>query len=61
MLTDPKPVGESDAICVQYVQTVEKPNCWVKTILGSIKSLYWHNNVKLSCRDLPKGILWFIL
>ena len=32
MSVDPKPVGEGDAICVQSVQTEEKPNYWVKTI-----------------------------
>ena len=30
VLTDPKPVGEGDAMCVQCVQTVEKPDYLVK-------------------------------
>ena len=41
-LTGPKPAGEDDAIHVQCVQTVEKPNYWVKTIWGWVKYLYWH-------------------
>ena len=40
--TDPKPVGEGDAICVQHVQTEEKPYYWVKTIWEWVKSLYKH-------------------
>ena len=30
--TDPKPVAEGDAICVQHVLTEVKPNYWVKTV-----------------------------
>ena len=30
VLTDPKPVGEGDAICVQHIQTEEKLNYWTK-------------------------------
>ena len=40
--TDPEPIGEGDAICIQYVQTGFKPNYWVKTIWGWVKALYWH-------------------
>ena len=32
VLTDPKPVGKGDAICVQHIQTEEKPNYWTKTV-----------------------------
>ena len=39
--TDPKPVGEGDAISVQCVETDEKLNYWVKTVWGWVKSLYW--------------------
>ena len=42
MLTDPKPVGEGDAIQVQHIQMEEKPNYWTKTVWGWIKSLYKH-------------------
>ena len=39
---DPEPMDKGDAIYVQCVQTAEKPHYWVKTILGWVKSLYWH-------------------
>ena len=40
VLTDPKPMAEGDVICVQHVQTEEKPNYWIKTVWGWVKSLY---------------------
>ena len=40
--TDPKPVAEGDAICLQHKQTKEKPNYWTKTVWGWVKSLYEH-------------------
>ena len=32
VLTDPKPAGEGDAICMQNIQTEENPHCWTTTI-----------------------------
>ena len=40
--TDPKPMGEGDAIHVQHIQMEEKLNYWTKTVWGWIKSLYKH-------------------
>ena len=39
VLTDPKPVGEGDAVSVQHIQTEEKPNYWTKTVWGWVKSI----------------------
>ena len=38
--TDPKPVGEGDAIYVQHIQTKEKPNYWTQTVWEWVKALY---------------------
>ena len=40
VLKNPKSVGEDDAICVQHIQTKEKPNYWAQTIWGWVKALY---------------------
>ena len=42
VLTDPKHLGEGDAISVQHIQMEEKHNYWTKTVRGWIKSLYKH-------------------
>ena len=40
VLTDPKLVGEGDVICVQHIQTEEKPNYWTQIVWGWVKALY---------------------
>ena len=39
---DPEPEGEGDIVCVQHVQTGYKPNYFVKTVWGWVKSLNGH-------------------
>ena len=58
--TDPEPMDEGDAICVQCVQTNYKPNYWVKTIWDGWNLYIATNNVKLLHRDLPMSVLWSI-
>ena len=45
--TDLKSVDEGDSICMQCIQTEEKPKYWVKTIWGWVKSLYKHQQCKI--------------
>ena len=58
--TDPKPVGEGDAIHVQHIKIAEKPNYWTNTEWGWVKSLYDHQQCKIVARDMPLKILWSI-
>ena len=58
--TDPEPKGDGDAICVQFVQTMEKPNHWVKTLWVWVNLYMDINNVKLLYRELPGGVFWSI-
>ena len=43
-LTDPEPEGEGDAIHIQCILTVEKPNYLIKTIWGWINLYIGTNN-----------------
>ena len=40
VLTDPKPVGEGDAICVQHIQIEEKLYYWIPIIWRWVRALY---------------------
>ena len=48
VLTDPKPVGEGDTICVQHVEVEGKPNYWPQFIWSWVNAYMSISNMKFS-------------